>query len=203
VKYKKIAPVGIIAEDDSDIEVIKHLIHKVSGKDNIAVKKFVGKGCGKINRRCNAWANQLKNRGCGSIILVHDLDRNNLDQLYQRLHAALTPCPLEKHLICIPVTELESWLLSDPEAIRSSLALRNLPKIEFPPETIPSAKEYLGGAIHKASNGEVIYLNTKHNSKIVKEITVEIIAQKCTSFVPFQDFVRGNYGNPAPKKKAA
>ena len=62
ISKRKINLVGIIAEDDSDVESIKILIHRISQNDSIGTKHFVGKGCGKINRKSNSWAINLKEK---------------------------------------------------------------------------------------------------------------------------------------------
>lgn len=182
--------VGVIAEDDCDVDSIRALIHRISGNDTIGIRKFVGKGCGKIKRKCNAWATQLKQKGCSNLILIHDLDRNDLDNLKDTLRKALTPCPIVNHLICIPIEEFEAWLLSDPEAIKASMRLQKKPNVKGLPEQINSPKEYLGKLIHMASNGEKIYLNTKHNVKIAEELSLEKTKNRCPSFMPFYDFVK-------------
>jgi hypothetical protein len=94
-------PVGIIAEDDCDVDSIRTLIHRIKNNTNIGVRKFVGKGCGKINRKSNAWANQLKQKGCTTLILVHDLDAHDLVELNERIRTALEPSAINNYLICI------------------------------------------------------------------------------------------------------
>ncbi|MFH1097664.1 MAG: DUF4276 family protein [Candidatus Desantisbacteria bacterium] len=183
-------PVGIIAEDDSDIDSVRVLIHRISGNDKIKVHKFIGKGCGKINRKCHAWADQLNKKGCSTLILIHDLDTNKPIELDKKIREALKHCPIINHLICIPVQELEAWFLSDPEAIKTSLNLRKEPVVKGLPENISSPKEYLGQLIDTASGGERIYLNTKHNVKIVEVLTIEKVKDRCPSFIPFYDFIR-------------
>lgn len=186
-------PIGIIAEDDSDVDSARVLVHRIANNDKIGVRKFIGKGCGKIKRKCNAWANQLNRKGCTTLVLIHDRDDNKLDELRRIIESALTPCPIKNHLICIPVQEFEAWLLSDPEAIKTSLNLRKKPIIKGLPEQINSPKEYLGQLIHQASNGEKIYINTKHNVRIAEVLSIEEAKRHCPSFIPFYDFIKSAY----------
>jgi hypothetical protein len=188
---KKTVPiVGIIAEDYCDVDSIRVLIHRIAKNSRIGIRQFVGKGCGKIMRKCHAWSRQLKQKGCTLLILIHDLDRNTLTDLRGKIRSALNPCSINNHLICIPVQELEAWLLSDPAAIKAAMNIRKVPNVTGRPENINSPKEYLGQIIYRASNGEKIYLNTKHNEKISEELSISKAVKRCPSFVPFNNFVQ-------------
>ena len=182
--------VGIIAEDESDVSTAKVLIHRIAKNNKIGVQKFLGKGCGKLKRKCNAWANQLHKKGCSTMIVIHDLDKNNLKELYSKIQESIAPCPIKKYLICIPIEELEAWFLSDPIAIQKSLKLKKIPKPKGLPENIKSPKETLGKLVDKASEGEKIYINTKHNEIIAEHLSLDIVKNRCPSFIPFNDFVR-------------
>lgn len=180
--------IGIIAEDESDFFSLRILIRRIAKNDHIDMKKFLGKGCGKIKRKCNAWAYQLMKKGCSLLIILHDLDSNNLDDLKQKISNALEPNPFKKHLIFIPIQELEAWFLSDPDAIKKGVNLKKNPNIKGLPEYINSPKEYLSKVIDIASKGEKIYNNTKHNEKIASVLSISK-AKKCSSFIPLVDFV--------------
>ncbi len=192
---KKVYRIGFIAEEVNDVDTAKVLIQHLVKNNNIGIRKCIGHGCGKVKRKSNSWSLQLKMQGCHIMILIHDLDSRDLSDLKEQIKNALDPCAIKRHLICIPVQEMEAWLLSDPVAIKTAMNLRKIPKIKYAPETINSPKEYLGELIDKASNGETIYLNTKHNSKIAKEISIINIIQKCPSFKPFYDFIQSNINN--------
>ncbi len=81
----KVKSIGIIAEDDSDFETSKVLIKRIIQNDKIAFKKAIGNGCGKIRRKANDYSKDLHNRGCNLLILIHDLDRRELNQLKEEL----------------------------------------------------------------------------------------------------------------------
>ncbi|KQR91492.1 hypothetical protein ASG01_14065 [Chryseobacterium sp. Leaf180] len=181
--------IGIIAEDESDVEAIRELIKRITGKNNIGFKHFVGRGCGKIKRKADDWATQLKKRGCSVLILIHDLDRNKYEDLYDIIHKSIHPFVISKTLINIPTEEMEAWFLADEKGIKSALNLRKAPKKYHHPETIKSPKEVLGNEIEKASNNSKIYLNTKHNLLIAKAIDIDIVKSKCKSFKALHEFV--------------
>lgn len=179
--------IGLIAEDKSDIETIKILIRKI-GKKPFSAPHFVGHGCGKIKSKSFEWARNLKQRGCDSLILVHDLDRNDADDLEAVLREELDPCPIANHLISIPVQELEAWLLADSAAIMAALNLKALPKRVANPEQIVDPKENLSQVVYLKSEKSKYYVNTIHNAKIASHCTLTEL-RRCSSFVPFERFV--------------
>jgi len=181
--------IGIIAEDDSDVDCIKIIVRKLKPSQKIGFKKFVGNGCGKISRKANAWALQFKRLKCNSIILLHDLDRKSLPELREKIDAAFLPSPIEKYVVSIPIEELEAWLLSDPSAIAATFDIRKRLNLPNQPETVPSPKEFLGGFIWRETGKRHTYLNTKHNSKIVENIDINEIIKKCPSFRDLNDFI--------------
>ena len=58
---------GIIAEDDSDVAVIREITLALLKPHRVGFKRFVGNGCGKLRRKCEAWARNLVQQGCSSI----------------------------------------------------------------------------------------------------------------------------------------
>jgi hypothetical protein len=187
---------GVIAEDHSDVDSVKILIQRITGISKVGTKRRVGKGCGKIKRKCNAWASQMRDCGCSLLILLHDLDNRDIAELRQQIEQSLDPCPIARRLICIPVQEYEAWLLSDPSAIKDCMNLKKTPRVSGLPESIDSPKEYLGERIRTASDGERLYINTKHNVLISKGVCIDTIAKRCPSFIPFLQFVRDSYKVP-------
>ena len=136
----------------------------------------MAEGCGRIKRKCHIWADQLKRKRCSLLILVHDLDNNDLEDLKTRIRNALNPCPITVHLICIPVQEFEAWLLSDPNAIKNALHLKKTPRVRWLPETISSPKEHLDAhsgdvrprhdeAVHQRALGDQPRLDQGHQDR--------------------------------------
>ena len=71
---KRAIRVGILAEEDSDVAVVRLLLQKIVPSRSFGVRYFVGHGCGKLRYKCNVWAAQLADRGCSALLVIHDLD---------------------------------------------------------------------------------------------------------------------------------
>lgn len=181
---------GFIAEDASDVEVIKRLAKKITGK-NVSASHFVGKGCGPIKKKAVGWCRAFEIKGCTQILLVHDRDRNDAGALATQLEGILEAAPQRKKVVVVPTEEMEAWLLSDHIAITAAMKLKKRLKEEHHPETIASPKEYLGAEVWKVSNKTVNYVNAIHNPLIADHIDVSVIKKKCPSFEPFVRFFGG------------
>lgn len=179
--------VGIIAEDMSDVEVIKILAQKVSGK-NVSADQHVGKGCGPLKKKALGWCKSLLAKGCTRIILIHDRDRNDATRLRNQLEEVLKNAPQATKVVVVPEEELEAWLLSDVDAIKKAMSLRKSIKIVHHPENVDSPKEYIRDQVYKTSNKEVQYVNSVHNKLIAKELDVTLVYKRCPSFAPFHGF---------------
>lgn len=180
--------IGLIAEDGSDVEVLKILAKKVLGK-SVSLSYFVGKGCGPLKRKTPGWCKALWLKGCKHVLLVHDLDQNEKSSLRQNLERILQPAPQSFKAVVIPTEELEAWLLSDTGAISRALNIQKVMREIHHPERISSPKEYMGELIRKSSNGKKIYVNTVHNPLIADQLDVSKIVKKCPSFSTFNAFL--------------
>ncbi len=179
--------IGVIAEDQSDVDIFDALTRKIAKKD-YAIRKFVGHGCGKIKKDCFQWAQNLREQKCSLLILIHDLDNNKYSNLEQELIKALSPSPIKNNLVVIPIKEIEAWLLSDENAIQSAMNLKNkVPRIPNP-ENIENPKEYLGRLVEQKSGGSKHYLNTVHNKKIASTLSIEEV-RRCKSFFVLEQFL--------------
>ena len=181
--------IGIIAEDDSDVNCIKHFVRRINPTKTFGFKKFVGHGCGKISRKANSWAKVFKTQGCHVLILVHDLDRNKMSELDKRIQDALLPSPIKKYLICIPTEELEAWLLSDEIAFKSIFNIKKELSLPKHPETVTSPKEFIGKIVRTSTDKKVDYINAKHNEKLAEIINISNIEMKCPSFAKLKVFI--------------
>ena len=151
--------VGVIAEDDSDVEVVGELIKKIVPEKRYTISSFVGHGCGKIQGKCFQWAGILKTKGCSTLILLHDLDERILAELDFELCHALAQCSIPKHIVVIPIREIEAWLLSDNLAIKKAMNLgKNVPRIADP-QSDANPKRRLGEIIYLRSGKQYLRQN--------------------------------------------
>lgn len=178
--------IGIIAEDKSDFESLKIIIHKINNR-SYKFKPMVGRGAGRIISKCHAWSNSLKLSGCTRLVLLQDSDGKSPESLKKTLNAALSPCPIKDNIIVIAVEELEGWLLSDKKAIHTVFCNSGkLPLEMASPENISNPKEHLTKFVKSAY--KKTYINTVHNVRIAKEIDIQKIKSKCSSFAELYKF---------------
>jgi hypothetical protein len=56
---KKSIKIGVIAEESNDVEVLYEYTGKLIPANTFSFAQFVGHGCGKLRRKCRAWAGEL------------------------------------------------------------------------------------------------------------------------------------------------
>lgn len=184
--------IGVIAEEVNDVDVLYHLTCKLMDEASFSFKKFVGHGCGKLRKKCSAWASNLLARGCSYLVVIHDLDDADRSALHAELSAAVANAAFEASLILIPVREMEAWLLTDPQAITAVFNLKRKPKLPTQPESVVDPKKKLGQIVWAA--GRKQYVNTIHNARIAREMRISK-AKACKSFCPLPKFVTEHLTN--------
>ncbi len=56
---KKSTKIGVIAEEQNDIDVLYQYTCKIIPENSFSFLRFVGHGCGKLRKKCRAWAENL------------------------------------------------------------------------------------------------------------------------------------------------
>ena len=179
--------VGLIAEDNSDIEVVIEILAKYMKKCDFSTKKFVGQGCGKLKQKCQSWAENLLEQGCDHVLIFHDLDGNDEKQLRLLIEKKVSKKKFPNSCIVIPIQELEAWLLSDRNAIQSVFNLKKMPPQIKNCEIINSPKEHLRDIVW--SLGQKRYINTTHNKKIAERLSLDNL-KRCSSFRPLDIYIK-------------
>ena len=180
--------IGIICEEDNDLDVINELTSKLIPPHRFSYKKFIGHGCGKLRRKCTAWANNLIKSGCDHLVVIHDLDTNDENDLRNKLTDSIKHIGFAGYVVLIPTREIEAWLLSDAQALQKTFKMQGLPKVPARPERERRAKEKLRDIIWKFSKKR--YVNTIHNGKIASFIRINQLNTTCASFKPFPQFIK-------------
>ena len=179
--------IGVIAEEVNDVEVLYELTCKLIEENKFSFKKFVGHGCGKLRRKCTAWAEDLMRRGCSHLVVIHDLDKFNETCLRTELSNSVHHIDFDRYIILIPIKEIESWLLTDATALKTVFKMSQLPKLPNSPEQLQDPKQSLFDIVYK--NVKKYYVNTIHNRKIAAEIRLSKM-KNCRSFQPYSVFMR-------------
>jgi hypothetical protein len=177
---------GIIAEDDSDVAVIRELTLKLLGSRRIKFKRFIGHGCGKLRRKCRAWAENLVGQGCRWLAVVHDLDVNDERQLREELTNAIASIRSRASVVLIPRREIEAWLLFDKKAIATAFNNRRCLRLPGDPESLDDPKRFLRELIRRFYGKD--YLSSIHNGLIAKHIDIQHL-RRSHSFAPHPIFV--------------
>lgn len=177
--------IGIIAEDDSDVAVVREITLSLLRPHTVGFKRFVGNGCGKLRRKCGAWARNLVRQGCPWIVVVHDLDVYDEKDLRAELTNAIEPAKPKASVVLIPKREIEAWLMYDGQAIAAAFHENRRPFLPGNPEVISDPKKHLRNIIWRRYRKN--YLHTVHNPLIAKHINVKLLASS-GSFAPHITF---------------
>ena len=185
--------IALIAEDDTDCDTVRKIIHRVLGA-NTGTKKWESNGCGtlKNKKKLAAKLRAMSDEGCNAFIIVRDLDRdpennslNDEAKLREALEAASKVEGINKH-ICIPVEELEAWFWSDPDVVKH--IGRGKGEAHANPHLIIQPKEKL----IKLSMDEKRRprYSTNDNVKLADMLNLELCADRCLSFKNLLGFLR-------------
>ncbi|CAD5946936.1 hypothetical protein PCC7805_02312 [Planktothrix agardhii] len=184
--------IALIAEDDTDCDAIRKIVHRVLGED-VTTKKWASKSCSTLKRKLRAKLKLLSTEGCNIFIVVHDLDRNpengslnDEPTLRSRLESLSSGVEsLNKH-ICIPIEELEAWFWSDPEVIEYLGGEKG--KAQVNPHQIKSPKEELI-KLSVGKNKKPRY-STNMNVELAARLNLDLCCDRCPSFKDLLKFLR-------------
>jgi hypothetical protein len=171
---------------ESDVAVIREITLSLLRPRKVGFKRFLGHGCGKICRKCAAWAEALVLSGCPWIAVIHDLDEYNETELRTRLEQSLKTVKVRTSVVLIPKKEIEAWLLFDDQAIASAFNERATPRLPGNPESLSDPKKFLEKLVWKTY--KKYYVNTIHNAMIARAIRPPKL-RNCVSFTPHPGFV--------------
>jgi hypothetical protein len=184
--------IALIAEDNTDCEAIRIIVHRVLGAE-VTTKKWASKGCSSLTKKLRAKLKLLSTEGCNIFIVVHDLDRNpqngslnNEQALRSKLEELSSEIESLKKHICIPIEELEAWFWSDPEVIKYLGGEKG--KAHPNPHEIKSPKEKLI-ELSVGENRKPRY-STNMNVELAERLNLNICSNRCASFKNLLNFLR-------------
>jgi len=184
--------IALIAEDNTDCEAIRTIVHRVLGAE-VTTKKWASKGCSSLTKKLRAKLKLLSTEGCNIFIVVHDLDRNpqngslnNEQALRSKLEELSSEIESLKKHICIPIEELEAWFWSDPEVIKYLGGEKG--KAHPNPHEIKSPKEKLI-ELSVGENRKPRY-STNMNVELAERLNLNICSNRCASFKNLLNFLR-------------
>lgn len=182
---------GLIGEDSGHIDCLTAIIKKLRKTDSISYDKFIGRGCGKVKRKAQKWIELLRKKDCNRLILIRDLDQDNYNALLRELQGVIENSPISIKFICIPIEEIEAWIISDLDAVYNFFQIKKTAK-EFPnPEKVKSPKEEIAKIVKKETSGAKMYLHTRHNQSLIDLTSIEKM-RKCPQFKKLEEFIVNN-----------
>ena len=185
---------GVLGEDKSDKETIEAILRLLLKDDPTLVvygRGFKGKG-----NLLNDGARELKGLreiGCGKVVICLDADKEDPDELRERVEAEIVrPAGIAADCcIAVPVRAIEAWIMADiggalrlwkPHAGWSPGEIKN-------PELLDNPKSEL---VRLSRQGRVRprYDPPIHNPLIAAHLNTDRVAAKCPSFRHLRDFVQ-------------
>ena len=183
--------IALLAEDDTDCDTIRKIVHRVLG-DRTTTKKWAAGGCSKLRRKLPEKLTAMANVGCNAFIVVHDLDLNPNNgslndeaKLRQILEGKPSHLKAVDKYICIPVEEMEAWFWSDPEVVRH--IGKGKGKAQENPHLICKPKEKLE-RLSRSADRKPLY-STNMNDKLAAMLNLELCSDRCPSFKKLLNFL--------------
>jgi hypothetical protein len=190
----------VIAEDTSDLNCLKILIKRLTNNNAITI---VGKGYNCCGDMLNKGAALLKfydmQKDYRKFIICYDRDKDLAQKRYEQvISKIIKPSGIKKseNSICIviPTEEIEAWILADIQAVSKVIPTLQ-PEKKYPnPEEIANPKETLE-RLSRENKPKPLYSHNTHNEQVMKHINLEVVKEKCLSFVELAKFIESDISN--------
>lgn len=177
---------GIIAEGlpNSDVLIISELINKIISEE-ISLCLRPGKDRGNVIKKYRGWLEDFRIKQIDKAIVMVDQDLTCIKELVTKLAEKIEGrnyiFQVKFHII---EREIETWLLSDEEAI-SKVIGKNIPRVKGDLENIIDPKTKIKELLSKAKR---VY-TPETLRKIAQESDIERIASRCPGFRRFQQSI--------------
>lgn len=188
---------GVLAEDASDLEVLKVLIRRIANDSKVTIKGKPYAGCGDLLSKGTRGIQALHDVGISKLIICYDADDCNPEERYNEIVSRIIRPSKVDLTFCalVPVQEIEAWLLSDLAAVKKIFSSFRDEREIASPENLRNPKEFLEKILRRRDN-KPVYTDSTYNSKIAQHIDLFKLADKCISAIPLFELVqygRGNY----------
>jgi hypothetical protein len=187
---------GVIGEDTSDVDTIKSIIEKLESRNvTIRIKGFTG--AGEMLKRGATHLSLFRDLKCTRFIACYDSDGPDpIARKRKLVEEVFAPAGLgDQCCAVVPVHEIESWILADLSAVAKIIPGWQPKPFRNNPEAVSKPKEKIRDLVGPYSKPR--YSHKTMNAAIARHLDLEIVRQRCPSFVPLYDFVRLGTGNIA------
>lgn len=187
---------GIIAEDKSDVDMLKVIIKRLANSKAIKIRGKGYNGCGEMLRKGAAHLNSFKALGCKRFVICYDADRASPSERYDEAVLKIVNLFGNNGQCCVvvPVQEIEAWILADIKAVTFVIPSW-VPKKHFDnPESINDPKEILE-KLSRNSKKRPRYSHAIHNFRVAEHLDLTVVKSKCKSFSPLVRLVLNGKGN--------
>ncbi|MDQ6990344.1 MAG: DUF4276 family protein [Mariprofundaceae bacterium] len=187
---------GIIAEDKSDVEVLKVIVKRLANNQSISMKGKGYHGCGEMLRKGSSQLKVFLKLGCQRFIICYDADRSSPCHRYDEAVAKIiTPFGhKDKYCVLVPIQEIEAWILADLQAVTKIIPSWVPTKIYNHPESVNDPKEALE-KLSRNTKKRPRYSHATHHVKIAEHLNLSRVKAKCKSFLPLENLVLKGEGN--------
>lgn len=180
---------AVLAETDSDVEVLVAIIRKLLENPRLPIKKKGFNNCSELKRKGARVMRMFAKAGVDRFIICHDADSPNPAGAFHQVESRIVKAAGLKTPACIiiPVEEIEAWLISDELAISRVIPTFKL-RPENRPEGISSPKEWLERK-SRGAGSKPKYIHNIHNQIVARHLRLDLVSQKCPSFRVLTKFV--------------
>jgi hypothetical protein len=177
---------GIVAEGlpDSDVKILSELVKKILS-DDFDLYPRAGRDRANVVKKFRDWLEDFRQRNIDKALVIVDQDmaciKTLVEKMQEKIRGRKYNFQIKIHII---TREIETWLLSDEEAISRVVGIR-IPRVNETLEDILDPKKKLMELLSRAKK---VY-TAEILRRIAEESDIERIAYRCPGFRRFRQIV--------------
>lgn len=185
---------GVLGEHRSDCEVIATVLRRLADRPSLPVRSRALGGKPGLLKDGAAALRTFRAQGCRRFVVCLDADLQDPASVREEARRKIVgPSGVrEPTCVVVPVRAIEAWFLADLGAVAAkwSPAARSSAKETRDPERVPDPKRTL---IRMSRHGGLRprYDPPIHNPEIAVRLNLALVLDRCPSFRPLAEFVRG------------